>query len=121
MSKSKNTATADLLGTVALVLVLLALAVGLFWWLAGKFEPVTLRWLAALSPFALVGAFSAGLAAGRLEVHGFLGGFDRALDGLSRAVDLRDHSKARSVAARPQPQTLSKIELLEAFLPARGH
>ena len=119
-TKRPPSAAADWLLNIALVAALLALLLAVLWYLTGRWSPTTWRWLVVLSPFALVGAFFTGFYFGKVEVRGFLGGFDRALDGLTKAVDLRDHSRARLTASRQVPPTATKIELLETYLPARG-
>ena len=77
----------------ALVLVLPA---GLMYWWTGSWGIAALRWAVAVLPLALVLAFGVGFWFGKTEVRGFLRGFDRSLDGLSRAVDLRDNARIRT-------------------------
>lgn len=77
----------------------LALAVGGLWWWASHWTRGALLAVVTLAPFALLLAFAAGFWFGKTEVRGFLGGFDRALDGLSKAVDLRDNARARAATA----------------------
>jgi hypothetical protein len=74
------------------------------WALAGQFEYSGLRWLAVGLAVGLLPAFGGGFFFGKVEVRGFLGGFDRALDGLAAAVDLRDGSKERRAALTVKPQ-----------------
>ncbi len=89
------------------------------WALFGQFDQTGLRWLAVGLAVCLLPAFGLGFFFGKMEVRGFLGGFDRALDGLAQAVDLRDRSKERRAAAavvsRP---TVPAPGALNVYLPA---
>lgn len=93
------------MGKVMWIALLLLLGVGLpvygLWSLFGQFEYGALRWLAVGLAVGLLPAFGMGFFFGKAEVKGFLGGFDRALDGLAQAVDLRDQSKERRAAITP--------------------
>lgn len=92
------------IGWIALLLVLFvgAPVYGL-WALLGEFEYSALRWIAVGVTVGLLPAFGLGFFFGKAEVKGFLGGFDRALDGLAAAVDLRDASKERRAAIPSAP------------------
>ena len=106
----KNERLQKLVTTVAASAGGLALlAGGLLWW-ASHWPRTALLAVVTLAPFALLLAFGAGFYFGKVEVRGFLGGFDRALDGLSRAVDLRDNARARAATATRTPDPA-------AFLP----
>ena len=85
-----------------LVALGLVLPAGLLYWWTGSWGIATLRSVAALLPLGLVLAFGAGFWFGKTEVRGFLAGFDRSLDGLSRAVDLRDNARIRTATAKRQ-------------------
>jgi hypothetical protein len=83
----KNERLQKLVTTVAVSAGGLALlAGGLLWW-ASHWTRTALLAVVTLAPFVVALAFGAGFWFGKTEVRGFLGGFDRALDGLSRAVD----------------------------------
>lgn len=95
----KNERLQKLVTTVAASAGGLALlAGGLLWW-ASHWPRTALLAVVTVAPFALLLAFGAGFYFGKVEVRGFLGGFDRALDGLSKAVDLRDNARARAATA----------------------
>ncbi len=93
------------MGKIGWFAILLLFFVGLpvygLWALCGQFEYDALRWLAVGLAVGLLPAFGLGFFFGKAEVKGFLGGFDRALDGLAQAVDLRDQSKERRAAITP--------------------
>ncbi|MBN2003099.1 MAG: hypothetical protein JXA21_07050 [Anaerolineae bacterium] len=87
--------------------------------LTGEFEYAALRWVATGLTLALVPAFFFGFWFGKVEVRGFLGGLDTALDKLAAAVDLRDtsrvrvHQATRPPAQKPQPN-------FNVYLPQAG-
>ena len=98
----KNERLQKLVTTVAVSAGGLALlAGGLLWW-ASHWTRTALLAVVTLAPFVVALAFGAGFWFGKTEVRGFLGGFDRALDGLSKAVDLRDNARLRTAAAARQ-------------------
>ena len=104
MSKSTFTDKAQhFLGLVSWAALLAALFLGLpigglYWW-AGSWSVGALRWVVSVLPIGVVLAFASGFYFGKVQVRGFLGGFDRALDGLSKAVDLRDNARIRTATA----------------------
>ncbi len=110
------------MGRIGWITLLVILGIGLpvygLWALFGQFDYAGLRWLAVGLVAALAPVFGLGFFFGKVEVRGFLGGFDRALDGLARAVDLRDTSKERRVvAAAPRPTPPDPNSYLPPVLP----
>ena len=127
--RSRKNAISDALtlamGRVAFGIVLAILGVGLpiygLYQLTGQFDYGALRWLAVGLVLAIPAAGGIGFAMARLEVKGFLGGFDQGLGGLAAAVDLRDSSKERrqaSPATRGQPPAPQPD--ISVFLPPAG-
>lgn len=99
------------MGRLGWIALLVTLGIGLpiygLWAWFGQFDYAGLRWLAVGLAAALGPSFGLGFFFGKVEVRGFLGGFDRALDGLARAVDLRDTSKERRAVVPPARATPS--------------
>ena len=93
------------MGKIGWLAVLAILFVGLpvygLYSLYGQFDAGGLRWLAVGLTATLLPTFGLGFFFGKVEVRGFLGGFDKALDGLAAVVDLRDASKERRAAIAP--------------------
>lgn len=72
--------------------------VALLWWGTSFLNTAQLRWLLAGAVYLWPLLLQAGLALGKTEARGFLGGVDIALGKLAAAVDLRDNSRARAAA-----------------------
>lgn len=85
--------------------------------LFGQFDAAGLRWLAVGLTVGLLPSFGLGFFFGKVEVRGFLGGFDRALDGLAQAVDLRDASKERRAAITPASKPQVQPGAFNVYLP----
>ena len=101
------------------VIIVIVLPIYGLWSLAGTFEYAALRWLTVGFVMMLPAIFGLGFWFGKVEVRGFLGGFDRALDGLTKAVDLRDKSKVRmQQVAKSKPQPAQPD--FDVYLPQAG-
>ncbi len=101
------------------VIIVIVLPIYGLWSLAGTFEYAALRWLTVGFVMMLPAIFGLGFWFGKVEVRGFLGGFDRALDGLTKAVDLRDKSKVwMQQAAKSKPQPAQPD--FDVYLPQAG-
>lgn len=133
--RSRKNAISDALtlamGRVAFGVLLAILGVGLpifgLYQLSGQFDYAALRWIfvGLVLAFPTAGVIGFGMA--RLEVKGFLGGFDKGLVGLAQAVDLRDNSKIRvqketraKQAAKQAPPDIS-VYLPPANMPQIAH
>ncbi len=107
--------------TISWGVLLAALVVGLplwgLWVIARTLSVTTLRWCFVALPGGLAVAFLAGFYCGKVQVTGFLGGFDRALEGLARAVDLRDNARLRMAAARPSARPTVPPAQFNVYLP----
>lgn len=113
------------------VLIFLALAFGLLFWLAWlvleKFEPGQVRFWAALvtagGPFVIVGFYSLGFYLGKVEARGALSGIDQATERIARVVgqtvNVRDSSRIR--VQNQMPQTGAPIVLFPADHPQITH
>lgn len=104
---------------VMAVIIVIILPVYGLWSLAGTFEYAALRWLTVGFVMLLPAVFGLGFWFGKVEVRGFLGGFDRALDGLTKAVDLRDRSKVRMQQAAKAPPKSAPPDF-DVYLPQAG-
>lgn len=100
-----------------LAVVFIGLPVYGLYSLFGQFDAGGLRWLAVGLTVGLLPAFGLGFFFGKVEVRGFLGGFDRALDGLAAAVDLRDQSKERRAAIAPAGKAQPAPGAFNVYLP----
>jgi len=98
--------------TVAVVCVVLFVGLPIYglWWLTGNAAYEVLRWVTVALIFGFVVAFFVGFYFGKVEVRGFLGGIDAAMDKLAKAVNLRDNSRIAiheathsKPAEKPQP------------------
>jgi len=104
---------------VMAVIIVIVLPVYGLWSLAGTFEYPSLRWMSVSLVMLLPAVFGLGFWFGKVEVRGFLGGFDRALDGLTKAVDLRDRSKVRMQQAAKAPPKPAQPDF-DVYLPQAG-
>lgn len=118
---------ADALGRFILAVILAFLAVLVPVWgareLLGKLDYETLRWLALMLLFCVPVVAYISYRAARLEVRGFLGGFntgaDTTVNGIAKVVDIRDKSKVRVAKASQKPQAPIQPEI-QVLLPNPG-
>ena len=102
MGKQVNWAKVGLVVVKFLGLAVAPMA--LLWWATSFLNVLQLRWLLAGAVYLWPLLLDAGLALGKTEARGFLGGIDTALGKLAAAVDLRDNARARAATQRQAAQ-----------------
>jgi len=102
-----------------LIIILIGLPLYALYSLAGQFEYNVLRWIATGLTIALLPTFFFGFWFAKIEVKGFLGGIDTALDKLASAVDMRDTSRVR-VHQATHPNNKMQQPNFNMYLPQVG-